>query len=297
MHKRSGIGLFFLLMATLLAAGCEKKVDAAGPGGTVKANAAYVEHFGQPPTPEKGSCFARVGFLPLSSDPAKVRAVPYFLFRKPDKLQLILDRLTSDEMVLPPGSGLFNPFPPGSTIHVRSRDGGTVTLDLLADGAADAGLNGLAVAAALTETAVQFDGIETVNILLNGSPLEGMPAGGFRHESQRIVEAGPPALVMVVGAWESGADGPEEILVDFDRPVNVQSFRLEDASGQEVKGEYFQSAFDMSVVVHPEAPGTFQEGTILRAVWEVTDRLGRIGKGAGEFALKRHDHPAPGDQR
>ncbi len=289
--------MFLLLMAALLAVGCEKKVDAAGPGGTITANAAYVEHFGQPPAPENGSCFARVGFLPLSSDPAKVRAVPYFLFRKPDKLQLILDRLTSDEMALPPGSGLFNPFPPGSTIQVRSWDGGTATLDLLSDGAADAGLNGLAVAAALTETAVQFDGIETVKILLNGSPLEGMPAEGFRHEPQRIVEAGPPELVMVVGAWESGADGPEEILVNFDRPVNVQSFRLEDASGQEVKGEYFQSAFDMSVVIHPALPRIFQEGMILHADWAVTDRLGRTGKGAGEFALKRHDHPAFGNQK
>jgi len=57
-----------LLLAVTLLAGCEKKAPPV-PAGTAKASPAYVEYFGQPPIPESGTCFARVGFLPLRSDP------------------------------------------------------------------------------------------------------------------------------------------------------------------------------------------------------------------------------------
>lgn len=294
-YHPSMLRLLLLLLGLVLAvAGCEDRGERNAPAGTIKASAAYVEHFGEPPTPEKGSCFARVGYLPLKDNAAQVRAVPFFLFRESDQLPLILGRLTGDDMALPPGGGMFNPFPPASEIQVASQDGGTVSLDVVTDSPPENPLDGKAIAAALTETAVQFEGIDAVRVLLNGSPLEAMPEGGYRHDPQRIVEPAPPEVVMVAGSWEGGAEGPEEILVNFDRPVDVQNFILEDAAGKKVEGEYFQSAFDMSVVIHPENPGAFREGATLRAEWAVTDRLSRPGEGAGEFALERHDHPSGG---
>lgn len=290
MSPRIISALALLLTLLFAATGCERKNPAA-PAGVVKANPAYVEYFGQPPTPEKGSCFARVGFYPLRGEPGKVRAVPYFLFEEKNELQQILNRMVGEESVFPPSGPLFNPFPPGTKIASRVQPDGVVELNLSAGGGALREEALPAVAAALTETATQFPDVKRVRILLDGAPLAGMPADGFRHDPARIAPLGPPELLMVVGSWEEGASDPEEILADFDRPVTVNAFRLQDASGQDLKGEYFTSAFDMAVVLHPGNPGAFREGMTLRAQWDVTDRLGRQGKGSGEFVLKRHVHP------
>jgi hypothetical protein len=281
-------GLLVLLTAALLA-GCEKKTTSA-PAGTVKASPAYVEYFGQPPTPESGTCFARLGFYPLRSEPGKVRPVPFFLFSEEGQLQLVLDRLVSGEVKFPAESALFNPFPTGTRVQVRPIAEKVAELTLLLDSPAGAP-DLAAMAAALTETAVQFDEVERARILLDGVPLEGMPPAGFSHEPQRIASPDAPILLMVVGNWEQGAADPEEILANFDRPVTIGSFRLRDAADQEVKGEYFQSVFNMAVVIHPETPSAFREGVSLTAEWEVIDGLGRTGKGSGVFSLGRHEHP------
>jgi hypothetical protein len=251
-----------------------------------------VEYFGQPPTPESGTCFARVGFFPLRSDPGKVRPVPLFLFREEGQLQLVLDRLVSGEMAFSTENALFNPFPSGTRVQVRSLEEGVTELTLSLDGTSTGVPDLAAMAASLTETAVQFDEVGTVRILLDGAPLEGMPASGLRHEPQRIASPDSPKLLMVVGNWEQGKEDPEEILANFDRPVTIGSFRLRDAAAREVKGRYYQSAFDMAVVIHPENPSAFREGVSLSAEWEVTDRLGRHGKGEAVFRLQRHEHPA-----
>lgn len=284
------LGLAALLLTGALLAGCEKKTPPA-PAGSVKASPAYVENFGQPPTPESGTCFARVGFYPLRSDPGKVRPVPFFLFREEGQLELLLERLVSGEVTFPEESTLFNPFPAGSRVQVVSLKEGGIELALSLDGAAAEMSNLAAMAASLTETAVQFDEVERVRILLDGAPLEGMPADGFGHEQQRIAAPDAPTLLMVVGNWEQGADDPEEILANFDRPVTIGSFRLLDAAGQEVKGKYYQSVFNMAVVIHPENPSVFRAGVSLSAEWEVIDGLGRTGKGEGVFVMGRHEHP------
>lgn len=289
MARKLLLGFFVLLSAALLA-GCEKKAPPA-PAGTVKASPAYVEYFGPPPTPESGTCFARVGFFPLRSDPGKLRPVPFFLFREEGQLQLVLDRLVSGEVTFPAESALFNPFPAGTRIQVRSLEEGVTELTLSLESTSTVAPDLAAMAAALTETAVQFDEVKRVRILLNGVPLEGMPADGFGHEPQRIASPDSPMLLMVVGSWEQGAEDLEEILANFDRPVTIGSFRLRDAAGQEVKGKYYQSAFNMAVVIHPEAPSAFREGVALSAAWDVTDALGRHGKGEAVFGLQRHEHP------
>jgi len=290
MVRKSFLGLFILLAAALLT-GCEKKTQSL-PAGAVKASPSYVEYFGQPPTPESGTCFARVGFFPLRSDPGKVSPVPFFLFSEEGQLQLVLDRLVSGDVTFPAESALFNPFPAGTSLQVRSMEKGVTELTLSLDSTSTVAPDLVAMAAALTETAIQFNEVERVRILFEGSPLTGMPADGFIHEPKRIASPDSPMLLMVIGSWEQGEKDPEEILANFDRPVTIGSFRLQDAAGQEIKGKYYQSAFDMAVVIHPENPSVFREGVSLSAVWEVTDALGRQGKGEALFRLQRHEHPA-----
>lgn len=119
-----------------------------------------------------------------------------------------------------------------------------------------------------------------------GNPNRASAKGKFGT----IEPPGPPPLLLVVGAWEKGAQDPEEILADFDRSVKIESFSLMDASGQKIQGDYFTSAFDMAVGIHPESPSAIREGIRLCAEWRVVDRLGRIGEGSGNFTLGRHDH-------
>jgi hypothetical protein len=289
MAGRLLIGTFVLLTVALLA-GCEKK-SPPPPTGTVQASPAYMEYFGQPPTPESGTCFARVGYYPLRGDAEKVRPVPFFLFREEGQLALLLERLVSDEVTFPAESTHFNPFPVGARIQIHALEEGVLELALNLGGT-DAGSAELAaMAASLTETAVQFDEVNKVRIMLDGAPLAGMPDGGFGHEPKRIATPDAPLLLMVVGNWEHGAEDPEEILANFDRPVTVSNFRLRDASDREVQGNYFQSVFNMAVVIHPEDPSLFREGVTLSAEWEVVDGLGRHGQAEGDFRLQRHEHP------
>jgi hypothetical protein len=279
----------FFIIIGLVAVGCENRKKTAETG-SVQANQAFLEHFGQPPTPERGTCFARVGFFPSTTDPGKVRAVPYFLFRETGQLEQILDRMVSERDIFPAGADMTTPFPPGTEVSLSSVQAGLVELNLLTPEDGIAELDPEAAALALTETAVQFEEIERVRILLNGDPLPGMPADGFRYQPDRIAPVGPPVLLTVIGTWEEGGEAPEEILIGFDRPVTVETFQLLDGSGLQVKGEYYRSVFDMAVVIHPESPHDFTDGMTLRAEWDVTDTLGRKGKGAGDFTLIRHDH-------
>lgn len=296
MLRHRFIGLIASFALTLTVLGCDRQKPEPS-GGTVKASAAYLQNFGQPPTAKRGLCYARVGYFPLRSDPTRVRAVPFFLFRETGQLQPLLDRLVDGEVPLSPDSGLFNPFPTATQVRVQSRDGNAVTLDLAFAEKSPTSAELSAIAAVLTETAAQFEGIERVVLRRGGEPLTGAPAEGYRSDPARVVPVAPPALFMVAGSWERGGAGPEEIVANFDRPVRVKFFRLEDADGREIKGEYFQSVFNMAVVIHPAQPASIHPGMVLRAAWDITDYLGRRGQGTAPFPLQRHEHPAPAASR
>ncbi len=79
-------------------------------------------------------------------------------------------------------------------------------------------------------------------------------------------------------------------MVEFDRPIKVNSFKLSDASGEMIEGEYFTSIFQMAVIVHPENPELYKKGVRMHAEWEVVDYLGRIGQGSRTLPLHRYDH-------
>jgi hypothetical protein len=285
--KRKGPTVMLIFLAVLLLAGCDRSAPKAVPPGATKANAAFLEHYGEPPLPAQGICYARVGYYPLVGEPGKVRPVPLFLFGEGDQLSRLLGRLLENDWEFPQESGLFNPFPHGSRVRVTEQADDSVTLDLLLPekGGGEEVL-GLMIAP-LVETALQFEELERVFITLAGVPLA---EDGFGHEPHRIVRPGPPLPLMVVGSWVEGEEEPEEILVNFDRPVEIHDLRLTDAAGREIKGDYYRAGFDMAVVVHPAEPGAFREGMRLSLAWRLEDRLGRAGSGEREFALQRYDH-------
>ncbi|HKL25105.1 MAG TPA: GerMN domain-containing protein [Desulfuromonadales bacterium] len=284
------VGLLTLVVFLLLAlSGCREGEVEQLADGLVVANQAYQEHFGPPPQGKKGRAFARVGYLPVRDADPKVQPFPLFLFTEENQLQLILDRLIGDQLHIGTGGEIYDPFPADLALVIDPLDQKTVTIRLTHAGAwpekdRDAG------DLALAETALQFPEVERVRILLNGEPLPKMPVGGYMHEAERIAELGSPQLILIAGAWEDDAEDPEELLIEFDRPVRVDNFALRHVGGPPVQGEYFTSIFEMAVVVHPEDPALFREGLPLEAEWQVEDALGRTGSGSATMALQRFEH-------
>lgn len=278
------------LAALLTLSGCKEPARQAVPTGSVKANDAYLTHFGEPPAPQQGTCFARVAYLPLAGELERLRAVPLFIFREEGQLAHLLAALPGSAWEFPPHSRLQNPFPPGSTLRITAQEGDRVTIDLVVPGDDRSPPAFQGMIAAVVETALQFKEFNRVFITVAGVPLATMPAEGFRHEPGRIAPVGPPLPLMAGGNWEPGEEDPEEIFINFDRPVAIREIRLLDAAGREIRGEYFQTGFDMTVVLHPAEPHTLREGVTIRAAWQVSDRLERTGSGEQDFILKRFDH-------
>ena len=46
----------------------------------------------------------------------------------------------------------------------------------------------------------------------------------------------------------------------------------------------------MAVVIHPESPQLFSEGTTLKAEWSVVDTLGRENSGVDTMPLVKYEH-------
>jgi len=218
-----------------------------------------------------------------------VRAFPLFLFSKDRELQQILRRLTGGELVFPESSGLYSPFPNDLQVTSASTEKGTQTLSLMTqqswseDDKASAGL-------AIAATVLQFEQTNKVFIMLNGQPLPQMPADGYMLDPGTLADVEPPSLVLMAGMWEQGTDSLDELLVEFDRPVKVNNFKLYDSSGKSIEGEYFTSIFQMAVVVLPGDKTLYKEGDVLRAEWDVVDFMGRVNSGSSTLPLRRYEH-------
>ena len=90
--------------------------------------------------------------------------------------------------------------------------------------------------------------------------------------------------------WEKGTDNLDELLVEFDRPIKVNSFKLYNSSEVSIEGEYFTSIFQMAVVVLPGDKNLYKEGDVLRAEWDVVDIMGRTNSGSSTMPLRRYEH-------
>ena len=274
---------------SLFACQQEEPVPASQPSGIVIASQAYLDNFGEPPQGKAGEAFARVGYLPVRKAPGKVRAFPLFLFSKDRELQQILSRLTGGELMFPESFGLYSPFPKDLKVTSASNEKGTQTLSLMtqqswsADDIASAGL-------AMAATVLQFEQTNKVFIMLNGQPLPQMPADGYVLDPETLADVEPPSLVLMAGMWEQGTDNLDELLVEFDRPVKVNNFKLYNSSENSIEGEYFTSIFQMAVVVLPGDKTLYKEGDVLRAEWDVVDFMGRVNSGSSIMPLRRYEH-------
>jgi len=273
---RPGLHAISFLLLLLIAAACQREEPVPVPG-YVEANPAYLGAFGSPPAVERGTAYARVAYLPSREDPVKVGAVPLFIFDAADQLSKILRQLVGNNLVLPSASPLYDPFPAGSSVRIISHVDRSLVLGLELGGSVSLEPNPMLLS--LAETALQFNAVDEVIIMIAGESH-----GPFTHAPQRLVVPAPPDVVMVAAVLDEGARTPEEIVVNFDRPVKVNSFRFSLPDGSNVAGEYFTSVFQMAIVVHPENPTIYREGLDLVIDWQVTDYLGRVG--AGHLATK-----------
>ena len=271
------------ILSTLLLWGCSEDKKLA-VGGSVEANEAYLEYFGQPPAVQKGTAYARVVFLPFRNDPTKLEAAPVYLVEKENQIQHILDRLTSGKLILPPQSPLYQPLTQLKQVKVSANVNGTITL------AIEPPLEDQAILTTLVETVLQFPEIKYVKILVDGKPFESMPEQGFSAVSGLNIQVSPPEALMIAGMWEHGEPTLHEIYVDFNRPVTVNKFQLYNAAGQQIAGEKFISAFKMAVVIQPKNPEQFKAGDILKAEWDITDAIGRINRGVTVMPLAHYEH-------
>ncbi len=278
-----------MIVVTLLA-GCQQAEPEAVNTAVVEANAAYRQHFGPPPEVRSGRAFARVGYLPLKSEPQQVAALPLFLYSEQEQIQLVLDRVVSGAMSRSGDARYLTPFAGKVAISKVQRQGSTlqVALQRLVKEPLS---EPQALARALTATSCQFDDVKQVQLLVAGEPFPGQPEAGFACQAQLIAPVAKPELVLVAGVWEADSSAPEELMISFDRPVSINSFRVLDERGEQVGGNYFSSMFNMAVVIHPQRPEDFTPGTLLNVVWDVTDQLGRSNSGFSKLALQRFEHP------
>jgi hypothetical protein len=283
------LALAFCFLSLVACQQEEGPAPAPQPSGIVTASQAYLDNFGEPPQGKAGEAFARVGYLPVHNAPDKVRAFPFFLFSKDGELRQILNRLTGGDLVFPENSTLYSPFPSDLMVTSASAEKGTQTLSLMTqqswseDDMASAGLS-------LAATVLQFEQTNKVVIMLNGRPLPQMPADGYVRDPGTLIAVEPPSLVLMAGMWEKGTDNLDELLVEFDRPIKVNSFKLYNSSEGSIEGEYFTSIFQMAVVVLPGDKTLYKEGDVLRAEWDVVDIMGRANSGSSTMPLRRYEH-------
>jgi hypothetical protein len=281
------LGIIFLLLLT--ACSQEEKEPVTEKTGVVTSTQAYLDHFGEPPQGKAGRAYARVGYLPLKDNPQKVRPFPLFLFSDKNQLRQMLTRLTSGELRLPEDFGLYNPFPGDVELTTTPLSEPVVTVSLKSQISwpdADKAAAGLALA----ETVFQFPEVKRVLVMLNGQSLPGMPEEGYQRRAQQVAEVAPPNLVLIAGMWGKGSDHLDELLVEFDRPIKVNDFKLFDETGKKVEGEYYTSIFQMAVVILPKTPDAFDPGMTLRAEWDVVDFLGRSNRGSNSMPIQRLEH-------
>ena len=283
--KLKAVFISFLFFAL----GCQQDEVQKESSGIVEATSSYLESFGVPPQGKAGRAYAAVGYLPVKDMPDKLGPIPIFLFSEENQLEKVLNKLISGDLVTSQKQIYYNPFPRDLELVIKSKEGNLLTIDLLTKKDWDRN-DQHAGTIALMETALQFSHVQKVKVMLNGSVVEDMPEAGFQKNSDLMIEVPPPILILMAGAWEKGQNEPEEILIQFDRPIKVEKFKLYHLDGQQVQGDYYKSLFQMAVVIHPENSSLFREGTTLKAEWSIVDELGRKNSGVDTMQLIKYEH-------
>jgi hypothetical protein len=273
LHRYGVVSLALLLLLGLT--GCQRQQTVDGEtGGKVQASEAYRHWFGQPPAVAEGTAWALVGFFPLTAQPEKVMPVPLFLFTAHNQPQLLLGKLLQGGSYLHLPQLAEHPFPAGTSVRgVTVVDGLAVAdfsgeLSQLTDPAQQQG-----ALAAIGHTLLQLATIERVRVTSEGEPLAFAP-DELSVAAANIVDPGPPALLQALRHEDADAV-PGEVVVFFNRPVRLKSFRLEYPPGQKVAGQYFTSVFDMAIILHPDDTERMRVGSEVLIAWQVADMLGR----------------------
>jgi hypothetical protein len=282
--------LIVLLTMLLLVSGCQRQADKAAAGGQVKASDVYRSWFGEPPAVSEGTAWAVTGFFPLAAQADRVMPVPLFLFTPDNQPQLLLGKVMQGGAYLSLPQLASNPFPTGTVLRAVTVHEGLATADFssellqISDPVVQQG-----VLAAIGHTLVQFADIERVQVTVEGQPLPFVSPGQLPVDSAAVVEPGPPALLQAL-LHEDDDAVPGEVVVFFNRPMRLKSFRLEFPRGEQVAGQYFTSVFDMAIILHPDDPNRMQVGSEVFINWQVTDMLGREGGGQSSLFLGRMAH-------
>lgn len=284
--------ILFAAAVPVLAAGCSRSAEEKAAGeGRIDATSAYESFFGPPPTVKEGTCFAMAGYLPLADRPVHVAPVPVFTFSRERRMELLVERLLSMDPAVLRRLGLTNPFPPGTLLHSLRQEGETVLVDFSSPMSGIDSERSQAILAVVGHSMAQFPGVEKIFVTAAGGPLPGQPTEGYTPVSATVVPPGAPVLLQVALVREKGKTVPNEISVFFDRPVTVHEIRLLDAQGRRVQGDFFRSVFDMAVVIHPANPAAFRVGAPIKVEWDVTDLLGRTGRGEEILTAVDLEHP------
>jgi hypothetical protein len=285
---------YILIIAILLlagSAGCQRQqaVDGAS-GGKVEASTAYRTWYGEPPTVTEGTAWAFAGFFPLAEDPGKVMPVPLFLFTAQNQPQLLLGKVLQGGAYLGLPQLAADVIPPGAAVRAVTVKDGEAVVDFsnellqVTDPLRQQG-----ILAAIGHTLVQFPDIERVRTTVDGQPLPFAPSGTLPIDAAALSDPGPPDILQAL-LHEDADAVPGEVVVFFNRPVQMKSFRLEYPRGQQAPGQYFTSVFDMAVILHPQTPDLMQVGSEVFIEWQVVDSLGREGSGQTSLILGHLSH-------
>lgn len=291
---RNSLSIVWIALLVIFISGCRNNEQEVTPEkSAVTASKAYTTYFGEPPKVTGGQCYALAGFYPRAENPARVTPIPHFLLSEGKRRrQLLVQQLIKGGAIPGLEEVFVNPFPPGTKLLSLTVNGVTMNVDLSpevleqTDPVLQKGL-----LAGLGHTLIQFDPIENLVVTAAGTPLPWMPGSSYEPLRGSVMAPQEPRLLTAVANYAEEAAVPEEILVFFDRPVSVDSFTLAAANGNEVRGEYYTSVFDMAVVLHPEDPDRLMAGDRVVVAWSVTDRLGRKASGQDSLVLRRQEHP------
>lgn len=275
--------LAILAIASLLACTTEK-TDVVVKEAKVTASNAYLDLFGSPPKVRAGQAQALAGYLP-SSDGKSLVTFPLFMIGEEERIEAMVQQLlsiTAASDFMPKG---VLPFPEGLELLNVEREKRVLRLSLASSSDT---ISGTAFPAALSHSLIQFPSIDRVSLsFVKKGTSDSVPV---TVEQRPAVDPGKPDILFAAAAEWRDDGSPEELSIYFDRPIRVEEFSLSLKNSTAIPGDYYTSAFDMAVVVHPGEEAALLEGVELQVKWQIVDARGRSASGNSLLPLRRVEH-------